>query len=281
MRSEPFAVDAAVLDTLVYIRDVEGFTDRDLVGLTAHRSTLGDPLLRDFLEVWRREEAFHAHVLYRFLDGSLRHAASSPHRGSSHRPRSHRCGNGDPAHSEDRSGGWSPPPTWHGARPTSCSRSTATGCSPDAAVIRCCRPARRASPRRRRVAQLLSPAGRVAVDGESVARFALPRVLRRRGHRSGSATATSRRSSLHRVLRFLTDGHDGERPIDRMDRRFRALPGFGDLIIYRGHRSRVVTGFGDTRHAMRASSVTKKRVVGSAGAAVGRRGASSGGRCGP
>ena len=88
------AVDAAVLDTLVYMRDVEGFTDRDLVGLTAHRSTLGDPLLRDFLEVWRREEAFHAHVLDRFLDEyASRNAVSSRRPGSFHRPRSHRCGN--------------------------------------------------------------------------------------------------------------------------------------------------------------------------------------------
>ena len=70
-----------MLDTLVYIRDVEGFTDRDLVGLTAHRSTLGDPLLRDFLGLWRREEAFHAHVLERFLDAyasQTRHHHTAP-----------------------------------------------------------------------------------------------------------------------------------------------------------------------------------------------------------
>ena len=36
-----------------------------------------------------------------------------------------------------------------------------------------------------------------------------------------------------RVLRFLADGEDGERMIDRMDRRFAALPGFEELSIYR------------------------------------------------
>src|SRR5688572_21205404 len=60
-------VDPDVIDVLVYMRDVEGFTDRDLVGLTAHRRTLGDPLVARFLEVWRREEAGHAAALGRFL----------------------------------------------------------------------------------------------------------------------------------------------------------------------------------------------------------------------
>lgn len=56
-----------VIDCRVYMRDVEGFTDRDLDGLTAHRTTLTDPLIADFLPLWRREEAGHTAALERFL----------------------------------------------------------------------------------------------------------------------------------------------------------------------------------------------------------------------
>ena len=66
-----------------------------------------------------------------------------------------------------------------------------------------------------------------------LARFACGACWSRRGHRSGSATATSRPDEFARVLRFLADGEDGERMIDRMDRRFAALPGFEELSIYR------------------------------------------------
>jgi hypothetical protein len=51
-------VDDHVLACLVYMRDVEGFTDRDLVGVVAHPATLGDPLVRRFL---------HAAALDRYL----------------------------------------------------------------------------------------------------------------------------------------------------------------------------------------------------------------------
>src|SRR6476646_6925465 len=60
-------IDADALRSLIYMRDVEGFTDRDLVGLTAHRTTLGDPLIRRFLGIWRAEEAGHAAAIDRYL----------------------------------------------------------------------------------------------------------------------------------------------------------------------------------------------------------------------
>src|ERR1043165_201926 len=56
-----------VIESLVYMRDVEGFTDRDLVGLTAHRTTLGDPIIRPFLDIWRAEEAGHTAAIDRYL----------------------------------------------------------------------------------------------------------------------------------------------------------------------------------------------------------------------
>jgi hypothetical protein len=61
------AVDDGVLACLVYMRDVEGFTDRDLVGVVAHPNTLGDPLVARFLAAWRSEEAAHARALDRYL----------------------------------------------------------------------------------------------------------------------------------------------------------------------------------------------------------------------
>lgn len=61
------AVDDGVLACLVYMRDVEGFTDRDLVGVVAHPNTLGDPLIRRFLDAWRAEEAAHARAIDRYL----------------------------------------------------------------------------------------------------------------------------------------------------------------------------------------------------------------------
>ena len=60
-------VDDGVLACLVYMRDVEGFTDRDLVGVVAHPNTLGDPLIRAFLDAWRGEEAAHAAAIDRYL----------------------------------------------------------------------------------------------------------------------------------------------------------------------------------------------------------------------
>src|SRR5687767_7023249 len=61
-------LDSGVIDTLVYMRDVEGFTDSYVVGLAAHKTTLSDPLVRDFLEVWQAEELVHSQVIGRFLD---------------------------------------------------------------------------------------------------------------------------------------------------------------------------------------------------------------------
>ncbi|MEO7428810.1 MAG: acyl-ACP desaturase [Acidimicrobiales bacterium] len=60
-------VDDGVLTCLAYMRDVEGFVDRDLVGLVAHPTTMADPIVRRFLDVWRAEETEHAHAIDRYL----------------------------------------------------------------------------------------------------------------------------------------------------------------------------------------------------------------------
>ena len=59
-------LDDDALHCLAYMRDVEGFTTRDLSGLAAHPSTLADPLVSRFLEAWRAEENEHARALDRF-----------------------------------------------------------------------------------------------------------------------------------------------------------------------------------------------------------------------
>ena len=60
-------VEDDVLTCLLYMRDVEGFTDRDLAGAIAHPNTLADPLIVEFLSAWRAEERAHAQAIDRYL----------------------------------------------------------------------------------------------------------------------------------------------------------------------------------------------------------------------
>jgi hypothetical protein len=57
-----------VLHCLVYMRDVEAFTNRYLAGVVAHPNTLSDPLISQFLPIWQREEGAHASALATYLD---------------------------------------------------------------------------------------------------------------------------------------------------------------------------------------------------------------------
>jgi len=65
-----------VLACLVYMRDVEAFTNRYLDGIVAHPNTLADPLISEFLPIWQREEGAHANALAAYLD---RYAAATGH----------------------------------------------------------------------------------------------------------------------------------------------------------------------------------------------------------
>ena len=60
-------LSSADIETLVYMRDVEGFTSSYLAGVGAHPTTLADPLVTAFLEVWEAEEAVHAEAIGRYL----------------------------------------------------------------------------------------------------------------------------------------------------------------------------------------------------------------------
>jgi rubrerythrin len=225
---------ADVIATLVYMRDVEGFTDRDLVGLTAHRTTLGDPIIRRFLHVWRSEEAGHSAAIGRFLDeyGQQRGEAIPPRQ--------------------------LPPP----AVVSRLERTVARIGGPVGTVVasahmawgaanelltlngyrllagRCGHPML-AELLRRIAAQearhysfyLLQAEWRLA--SSRLARTALRRVLSRAWTPVGVGEGYKRPSEFERVLTYLTSGREGQRLIERMDNRFSALPGFGDLRIFR------------------------------------------------
>jgi hypothetical protein len=223
-----------VVDCLVYMRDVEGFTDRDLVGLTAHRTTLGDPLIRRFLDIWRSEEAGHARALDRFL-------------------RAYGAPRGAPLPARQP-----PPPSVAPAFERIIARTGGTvgkvvaaahmawGAANELLTLngyrilarRCDHPM---------LAELLS---RIAAQearhysfymlqaewrlgASRAARTVLPRLLRKSWTPVGIGDGYKSPQEFERVLTFLGRGPEGERAIDRMDERFRALPGFGELRIYR------------------------------------------------
>ena len=227
------ALDDGVVASLVYMRDVEGFTDRDLVGLTAHRSTLGDPLIRAFLENWRSEEAGHTAALGEYL---ARYAAA---RGVAIPPRQQ------------------PPP----AVAPLLERVVARLGGPVGTVVtaahmawgaanelltlngyrllsaRCGDPVLRelldriaAQEARHYSFYLLQAEWRLA--GSGLARAALRRVLRTSWTPVGVGDGYKSPDEFADVLAYLGAGDDGRRAIDRMDRRFSRLPGFDGLRIY-------------------------------------------------
>ena len=110
-----------MIDTLIYMRDVEGFTDRDLVGLVAHRTTLADPVIRRFLDLWRSEERVHSEVIDRYLGAyAAARRVDLPDRAAVAAERRPDARAGPRPRRAGRSGASWPPPTWRGARPTSC-----------------------------------------------------------------------------------------------------------------------------------------------------------------
>ncbi|HUR78076.1 MAG TPA: hypothetical protein VMZ22_09015 [Acidimicrobiales bacterium] len=226
-------VDAEVINTLVYMRDVEGFTDRYLVGLAAHRTTLGDRLIGPFLDKWRREEAGHTAALERFLRWyEPHHDANVPERQM-------------------------PPPAeaaWHervlahvggtfGA--TVAAAHMTWGAANELLTLngyrlladRCAHPLL-ASMLRRIAAQesrhysfyLLQAEWRLA--SSRVARIALRQVLQHAWTPVGIGEGYKSADEFARVLRYLATGPEGSGLLRRMDNRFAALPGLGDLRIF-------------------------------------------------
>jgi hypothetical protein len=227
-------LDDDVLAVLVYMRDVEGFTDRDLVGLTAHRTTLGDPILRRFLEVWRSEESAHCQAIGTFLD---------------------RYGT---AREVDLPARQLPPPAVALRRERVLARirgpvggvvaaaHMAWGAANELLTLngykiladRCGHPVlnalldRIAAQEARHYSfYLLQAEWRLA--SSRLARWLLPRVLDGSWTPVGIGDGYKSRAEFERVLAYLGAGDDGRRLIERMDRRFAALPGFDRLQIFR------------------------------------------------
>ncbi len=223
-----------VLEVLVYMRDVEGFTDRDLVGLTAHRTTLGDPMVRGFLDLWRHEESIHCQAIGTFI---TRYGEA---RGLDPPPRQ------------------LPPPAVAPRRERVIARiggpvgrvvvtaHMAWGAANELLTLngyriladRCDHPVL-AELLRRIAAQearhysfyLLQAEWRLA--SSRLARTLLPRVLDGSWTPVGIGDGYKSRDEFERVLAYLGAGDDGRRAVERMDRRFASLPGFAHLRIYR------------------------------------------------
>jgi len=226
-------LDDDAIASLVYMRDVEGFTNRDLVGLTAHPSTHADPLLVAFLQAWRAEEAEHARAIDRFLH------AYAERRGIDVPPVQ------------------APPPA---VVPTSerlivlvtrpvghvvTAAHMAWGAANELLTMNGYRllAARAGNPVLRelltRIAAqearhysfyVLQAEWRLARS--PLARAVLPRMLRRAWTPVGVGDGYKRPSEFRRVLGYLSGGDAGVRAVRIMDATISALPGFDGLRIY-------------------------------------------------
>lgn len=228
------AIDAGVLDTLVYMRDVEGFTDSYVVGLGAHKTTLADPLIGAFLEVWQVEEAAHSAAIDRFLreysaatgvEVPAQAAAPPAEVGLAERAVGH-VGGGvgklvAAAHM-----------TWGAANELLTMngyRLLADQCGHPMLAELLRRIAAQES--RHYSFYLLQAEWRLAAS--RTARFVLPRILDGSWTPVGVGNGYKTAAEFQRVLEVLCARPESERIIDRMDRRFSHLPGFDRLRIFR------------------------------------------------
>jgi hypothetical protein len=232
-QSAGIVLDVGVIETLVYMRDVEGFTDSYIVGLAAHKTTLRDPVIGRFLDVWREEEAGHADAIDGFLTwyGTTqgerippRQAAPAVHVRSYERLLARV---GGPVGSLVAATHM----TWGAANEL----LTLNGYRLLAA--RCEHPLL-AELLRRIAAQearhfsfyLLQAQWRLAAS--RVARTVLRRVLTKSWTPVGVGDGYKSPEDFGRLIDYLGGTPDGRRTVARMDSRFAALPGLGGLRIF-------------------------------------------------
>lgn len=227
-------LDDRVVASLVYMRDVEGFTDRDLVGLTAHGTTLADPFIARFLPIWRTEEAGHAAALDRYL-----HAYGQA-RGIDIPPRQlpPAAVAAPPERILSKIGGpvgrivAAAHMTWGAANELltlTGYRLLAERCGDPILTELLTRIA--AQEARHYSFYLLQAEWRLARS--PLARATLRRVLRTAWTPVGIGDGYKRPSEFAVVMRYLASGREGEASLMRMDARFARLPGFSQLQIYR------------------------------------------------
>lgn len=227
-------LDPGVLDALVYMRDVEGFTDSYVSGIGAHRTTLSDPIVADFLAVWQAEEAVHSQAIARFLYAyaqargvtiAATQPSPTPHIPLYERTLMHVGGPVGTlvvaAHM-----------AWGAANELLTMngyRMLADQCGHPMLAELLRRIAAQES--RHYSFYLLQAEWRLAES--RLARHVLPRVLDGSWTPVGVGDGYKTVEEFQRVLQVLNARPESERIIDRMDRRFAALPGFGRLRIYR------------------------------------------------
>lgn len=261
-------LDERVITTLVYMRDVEGFTERYLVGLAAHRTTLADPLIARFLRVWQAEEAGHA----RALDAYLRRYADArgltvparqpppPAAAAVHERVLARVGG--PVGRVVAAGHMA----WGAANELltlNGYRLLAARCGDPVLATLLDRIAAQES--RHYSFYLLQAEWRLQQSG--TARHVLRRVLRGAWTPVGVGDGFKTAREFGDVAAYLASGDDGQRAVDRMDRRFAALPGFDDLRIYRrataaaGSPPPRQPGAERARHSAAAAATTSSAII--------------------
>lgn len=227
-------LDVGVLDTLVYMRDVEGFTDTYVVGLAAHKTTLADPIVRDFLAVWQAEEFVHSQAIARFLD------AYADATGAAIAPRPPAPTVDVPRYERALAHVGGPVGTivaaahmtWGAANELLTMngyRLLADECGHPMLAELLRRIAAQES--RHYSFYLLQAEWRLA--SSRLARLTLPRLMDGSWTPVGVGDGYKTKDEFQRVLEVLSRRPESERIIDRMDRRFAALPGLGRLRIYR------------------------------------------------
>ncbi len=227
-------LDAGVIATLVYMRDVEGFTDSYVRGLGAHRNTLNDPIIRAFLDVWRTEEASHSAAIGRLLDVyAERRAVAIPSQPAS-------PSGGVRLHERAIAHVGGPVGrlvtathmAWGAANELLTMngyRMLASRCGDPMLAELLHRVA--AQEARHYSFYLLQAEWRLA--DSRLARAVVPRLLDRAWSPVGVGDGYKTAAEFQQVLRVLHTGSDGERITSRMERRLASLPGFERLRLYR------------------------------------------------
>lgn len=216
-----------VLRCLVYMRDVEGFTDSYVSGLAAHPRTLSDPLLAAFLAVWQREEAEHARAIDRYLVAyaaragtaiAARQPAPAPDVGRMERfaVQATRPIGGVVTTAHMVWGAANELLTMHGYR-----LLARRGGDPVLAELL----GRIAAQESRHYGFYLLQA-EWRLEESRLARSLLPLVMTRWWTPVGIGDGYKTRADFDDVLGFLAAGEEGRRAITRMDATFARLPGF-------------------------------------------------------
>jgi hypothetical protein len=232
-RAADVELDDDALATVLYMRDVEGFTDRDFVGLSAHPTTHADPLVVAFLTAWRAEENEHARALDRFVEAyasgrgiSLPPMQESPPSTVPRRERLLVLATRPIGHVVTAAhmvwGATNELLTTHGYR-IMANRT-------ENPVLRELLARIAAQEARHYSFYVLQAEWRLAAS--PLARFVLPLMMRRSWTPVGVGDGYKRPSELARVLRYLSSGEAGRRAVRAMDAKISSLPGFGGLGIY-------------------------------------------------